>query len=235
MTCCYLLLFVVELIYYQYFTFWSLCPLLLAVSWFLLLTLNRNLSGYLKKHSLRRVVMIVSLSALNLSTVISLIVIYSSSFLSMHHFNHHADYSFKLVMTFDILFAFCSLCIDIDILDYSTYTVMAHKLIFLGIFHHEKFKIEEVRGQWITKQYTFAHPSSLTPSPAAVDPSVDDTDIQRESDLNHFGAKTKGKSLRNRPIGIWQRLILLLFVIGMFGSSVFTIYGIQQMQPFIED
>ena len=170
---------------------------------------------------MQRVVFILSLVARNALTAISMIISYSSSFHSMHHFDHGAHYSFELVLTFNILFAFSSLCIDINIIDHRTYKVIAHKLLFLGIFHDEMFKIEEVHGQWIHKKYTFAHPVSLSP-PA-------DQQTGTESGVRLSG-RLRGKS----PIGVWQKLILFLFVIGMLGSAVFTIYGIQQMTPYIE-
>ena len=66
----------------------------------------------------------------------------------------------------------------------------------------------------VTKQYTFAHPTSLT----------------QHTDHGDLEMKKKGTP----PIGVWQKLILSLFVVGMLGSAVFTIYGIQQMQPYIE-
>jgi len=213
MTLCYLLLFVVELIYHQHFSFWALCPLLLSVAWFCLLTLDTNFYGHLRKYSVRRVLFIFSLTALNMLTVVSLIVIYSSSFMAMHHFNHHADYSFKLVLTFDILFALCSLCIDIDVVDYGKYTVIAHKCIFLGILNEDRFRIEEVHGLWVTKHYTFAHPSALTQH------SEPSNELQRR---------------QRKPIGVWQKLILLLFVMGMLGAIGSVLHGIHQMQPYIE-
>ena len=86
--------------------------------------------------------------------------------------------------------------------------LLPFKIIFCGTLHHEMYKIEAINGDWINKQYTFQHPAQ-------------------------FQGEPQGQTHKVQPIGLWQRLIIVLFVIGMLGSAVSTIYGIQQMQPYI--
>ena len=208
---CYLILFSVESAYFSLFSYCCICPLLLSLSWFLLLSFNTNLYQYLYQRTCIRMLFILLMSILNIFSVLSLIVIYSINFSKMHNFNHNQDYCFEVIISFNILALFCFFCIDINLIGYTQYSVHAFKIIFFGTICHETFQIDEINGKWYTKRQIFEHPSPFE------------------------AAETLRKARRNRtePIGIWQRLVIFLFVIGILGSVTFTIRGIEAMQPYI--
>eukprot|EP01084_Bolivina_argentea_P167084 290055_1 len=139
---CYLIIFIVESVYFKYFSYWIVCPLLLCLGWLSLLSFNTNLYPCLHKRAHIRSLFISSLSMLNIFTVVSFIIIYAMHFSHMSHFNHHDDYSLNYILFFNIMFVFCSFCIDLDIIDHRDYTVFAYKFIFGGCINHEIYQIE---------------------------------------------------------------------------------------------
>jgi len=213
---CYFIISLVELIYFRYFSFWCFCPLLLCLCWLLLLIFQQSLYHYFYHQILTRFLCNASIATLNLLTVISLIYVYSVHFGSMHHFQHDDDYCFELLLVFNILFIFSCFALDIDIIHYPQYTVYPFKLIFLGCTHLEQYKIRQTDGKWTTQRYTFQHPvAAHFQSPIA-------KNTQR-----------KLSAYTPQPIGIWQRVILICLVVGILGSVISTISGIQRMQPYI--
>jgi len=208
---CYLLLFTVEIAYFSFFSYFCICPLLLSLSYFAMLTFDTNLFTYLHKRSVMRLLFILSMSLLNILSITSFIAVYSTNFNQMHHFNHNQDYCFKFIIFFNILSLFCFFCMDLDIIAYSEHSVYAYKMIFFGIVSHERYQIDEMSGNWFTKRKIFQHPSS----------QFDAAKIRQM------------ESNKTQPIGIWQKLAFACFIISMLGNMIFTIHGIESMQPYI--
>mmetsp|Transcript_58203 Transcript_58203/g.96495 ORF Transcript_58203/g.96495 Transcript_58203/m.96495 type:complete len:148 (+) Transcript_58203:1-444(+) len=145
----------------------------------------------------------------------------------MHEFDHNNDYSFECTLIFNVICLFAVFCIDIDIIHYRQYTVLPFKTVFLGMMNLQTYVIEGVGGKWTTQKYTFQHPTSHLQH-AMNEQETDDIEYENER-----VRKCVSLLKEPQPFGLWQRFSVLLFVIGMFGSIICIIDGIQKMQPFI--